>query len=159
MRTQLPILLRFQACALCTVASVLLLSAGCGPPRATIAGAVTIRGKQPNVQGLAIHFLGSDGIPVATLAEADGRYLAENVALGEVRVAVTVTDPEGDKAWEARGETAKGGAPPPRAQAAEETGAARRSRPVIAEKYRDPFKSGLKTTTRPGANTYDIDLQ
>jgi hypothetical protein len=160
MRTRLPVSFLTRKLALCGMASGLVLLSGCGgPPKADIAGTLTIRGKTPNVEGLALHFLGSDGIPVATLVGADGNYQVKHVAVGEVRVAVTVTDPDGDKAWAARGQAANGGTPPPKARPPEEGATSRRIRPVISDSYRDPFKSGLKTTTRPGANTYNIDLQ
>jgi hypothetical protein len=147
--------------ALCSLAGALMLLCGCGGrPKAHITGIVTIRGNAPNIQGLAIHILGSDGIPVASLVGADGHYHVKNVAVGEVRVAVTVTDPDGDKAWAARGETLTGAAPPPpQARPPEEGATSRRVRPMISDSYRDPFTSGLKTTTKPGSNTYNLDLQ
>jgi hypothetical protein len=140
--------------------TVAILLCGCGgPTKADVKGVVTVNGKPPNFEGLAINFLGMDGRPVAAFVAPDGTYAVTGVAVGEVRVGFTVTDPEGDRAWAAQGQsmlvdTAPVEKPQPPANAA-----SRRPRPTIAERYRDPLKSGLITTTQPGANAYDVDLK
>ena len=140
------------------LAALTLLIGGCGkPPKADVAGTVTINGKPPSFEGLAINFLGTDGRPVAALVAPEGTYAVSGVAVGEVRVGFVVTDPAGDRAWAAQGQAATGKASPKDRPADEAP--ARPARPRIPERYRDALKSGLTTTTKPGANTYNINLK
>jgi hypothetical protein len=72
----------FAASALC----------GCGKSIKTgdVVGKITLRGKPPNVEGLAINFLGSDGRPVSAPIASDGTYRASGVSEGLNRIAFSV---------------------------------------------------------------------
>jgi hypothetical protein len=143
------------------VPAVAILICGCGEPaKADLKGVVTLNGKPPNFEGLVINFLGMDGRPIAAVVAPDGTYSASGVAVGEVRVGFSVTDPDGDRAWAAQGQAALGGEAAPAEKARPPADpAARRRRPTVPERYRDALKSGLITTTKPGANSYDVDIK
>jgi hypothetical protein len=94
---------------------------------------------------------GSEKVPVAMVIVAgegsggaqgfvgdDGRYKVENVPLGEVKIGVSVKAGEGQMM-----SRRMSGQKVPRSVA-------------VPDKYEDPEKSGIKTTTAQGANTFDI---
>jgi hypothetical protein len=142
--------------------------AGCGGPSpANVSGIVTVKGKPPNLAGLTINLLGPDGRPVTAPVAPDGSYAAFGLAAGETQVGFSVTAPEADAAVVAKDRAAAGGAivPPGKARAPEPDDAPAPSRPrrpeiaAMLDRFGDPRRSGLATTTKPGANRYDVDIK
>jgi hypothetical protein len=120
--------------------------AGCNPPGirypesgATLEGTVTY-GKDKVGAALVIA-QNKDG-SATTFVGDDGRYKLENVPLGEVNIAVNT-------------DAGKGAAMGRITAASQGKGEA----PKIVDvpkQYADPASSGIKTTIKKGANTYDI---
>src|SRR5262249_21362619 len=150
---------RRRLVALGLAAGAFLICSCGGPSKATITGVVTVRGQPPNIEGLTVHFLGMDGRPVPTLVAPKGTYTVTGVAVGEVRVGFTVTDPEGDRVWAAHGQGPGGSSDQPGKARPPEERALRAARSAIRERYRDPLRSGLRTTTARGVNKYNVDLE
>ena len=136
----------------CLLAPLLLALAGCGGGPASVTGKVAHQGK-PLVFGTVI-VQGSDGVPMTGMILPDGTYAVEGVASGKVKIGVVSRDPgrgayRPGQAGRRDKEPAADAKPPP-----PELG---KWFPV-PEKYEDPEKSGLTTTLRGGANTYNIEL-
>jgi hypothetical protein len=76
----------FRFLAVVAFASSVAAMAGCGPTKTEVSGTIKINGKVPNVKGLEIVFLGTDGILAAAPINADGTYTASGVAVGEAKI-------------------------------------------------------------------------
>jgi hypothetical protein len=136
------------------LAALVAAVAGCANGgKADVTGKVTHRGK-PVIFGTVI-LQGPDGIAMTGAIQPDGTYLVQGVAAGPALVGVVSRDPA-VRARSSPGRKEKeDDAPPPPP-----------SGPVLdrtkwfplPEKYEDPARSGLTTTLKAGANTYDIDL-
>lgn len=144
--------------------------AGCGGPKtADVTGKVTVKGKAPNVPGLTINFLGSDGRPVVAEVAADGSYAARGVPVGEVKVGFAVADAGAEAAARsgrpdpaALGEDGNPKASPERdaLRAKAERASAAPAGPAFLAKYNDPVSSGLTTTVAADKpNEYNPDLK
>jgi hypothetical protein len=74
-----------RSCAL-----LCLCLAGCGYGRTEVSGVVTYNDKAitESPMGGTITFYGPDGVPVTTRIDADGKYRAEGVCVGENKVAI-----------------------------------------------------------------------
>lgn len=139
--------IRLKVAALALAATV--LAAGCAeaPKVGEVTGKVTIKGKAPNIEGLAINFLGADGQPATFPVALDGSYQATGLLAGPSKVGFSVP---GSGGGAAAGKPAPGtkAAPPPKA-----------AKPPIAEQYHDPNQSNLNVTVVSGKSTpFDIDL-
>jgi hypothetical protein len=69
-----------------------MAAAGCGRPQATLSGKVTVQG-QPVGAGTVL-FVGPDNQVATGTLDADGRYVAPQVPMGTVKVAVQTLRPE-----------------------------------------------------------------
>lgn len=125
--------------SICAATWLTLALAGCdgGASKATVAGAVTYKGK-PLPTG-TIAFIGKDNKVVSAAIESNGRYSVARVPVGPAKISVS-TPP----------------APP--------KGAAAAGMPVletvsIPAQYNDPEKSGLTYDVKPGAQEHSIDLK
>ena len=140
---------RGQALARLALLSVGLLVTGCGPggirypeTGATLEGTVTYG--QEKV-GAALVIAQNDGGAATSFVDDDGRFKLENVPLGEVKIGV---DTEAGKG-QAMG----------RLQAASQGKAASTPKLVdVPGQYAEPSKSGIKTTIKKGANTFNIEI-
>ena len=137
------------------LAPLLLAVAGCGESKADVSGRVTHQGK--TVSWGTVILQGPNGIPMSGAINPDGTYTVQGVAAGKVRIGVISRDP-GVRAGVRSRRVDKGdaaGAPPPQPPPP----AIDRSKWFpLPEKYEDPTKSGLETTIKGGATSYDIDL-
>jgi hypothetical protein len=115
---------------------------------ASLEGTVTLG--EEKVQFAQVTVMGEKSSATANVQE--GRYKIENVPLGAVRIAVNTEAARGDfisqtMAHSYKGPGSKGGG----------TGA--RPRFVnVPNKYWEPETSGVTTTVKKGANTFDIAL-
>jgi hypothetical protein len=86
--------------------------------------------------------------------DEDGRYKISNVPLGEVQVGVNTSAAQGDYQTDVMQAGAMTGGP--------EGKSGRKKVNVkmthLKDKFFDPTTSGLKTTVKAGANTFDIEL-
>jgi hypothetical protein len=70
------------------------LALGCdGKRRASVSGTVTIDKKAPNLSGLIISFVGSDGQAATAEVDADGSYQVSGVLVGENKVSLNWNAP------------------------------------------------------------------
>jgi hypothetical protein len=131
-------------------AASLLLPAGCGiglrekklpETGATLEGTVTY-GKEKVMVAMVI-IQGESGAATAFVGE-DGRYKAENVPLGAVKVGVNTAAGKGDFQGKLMAKSqGKGGGPLPKLI-------------DVPAKYFDPTTSGISTTVNKGDNTFNI---
>jgi hypothetical protein len=127
------------------------LLVGCSGSTGTVTGVVTVDGNP--LTGATVNFIGSDGVMVSAGTDESGRYRAENVPAGEVKVSVTAV--EGDVGIQAQAEDIKKrgpGAPPPLAPPANTP-----LKSKVNPKYNDPATSGLKVTVS-GNTKFDIPV-
>jgi hypothetical protein len=118
---------------------LLLITSACRPTEvrypetgASLEGTITYnKEKVPGALVIAVSATSS----AQTFADDNGHYQLTNVPLGEVNIGVN-TDPAKAKA------SAPGGS---KAKLVE-----------VPKSFQDPAKSGIKTTVKEGANTYDI---
>jgi hypothetical protein len=120
---------------------------------ATLEGTVKVGGEQ--LQFALVMVKSSSGIASGKIGE-DGRYKVSNVPVGEVQVGVNTSAAQGEyqtavmQAGAMTGSPADGG----------KTGRKKVDVKMVhvKEQYYEPTSSGLKTTVKAGANTYDIEL-
>ena len=81
---------------------------------------------------------------------ADGRYKIDNVPLGEVKLAVNTDAAKGQMIGQRMAQSYQ----------AEKGGSGQATLQVVdvPKKYQDPHASGITTTIKEGANTFDIVL-
>jgi hypothetical protein len=113
----------------------------------SLTGRVTYKG-QP-LQFAAIVITGAGGTGGGALNQ-DGTYRADNLPLGEVKIGVDTDAARGDfqsvvMAASYKGPDANGAGKAPKFVS-------------VPAKFADPEASGLTTTIKPGANTFDIDI-
>ncbi len=106
-----------------------LLGCAQGPESGEVEGTVTLNGK-PLTAGSVV-FSTKDGIGPGAI-DKDGTYYAPHVPAGEATVTVIVPP------WMPGSKTAA---------------------PAVPKKYLDPATSDLKTTIRPGTNSFNVDLK
>jgi hypothetical protein len=134
------------------MALVMLAAVGCAAGRGDVSGKVTYKGKAL-VSG-TVQLEAADKTLMQANIGNDGSYSIPGVPLGEARVAVSSTNPQGpDSQPLVRGE--RGDRQPTTPKAAP---------PVagwfpISSEYGDINKSRLTYTVKKGPNTYDIDLK
>ena len=138
--------------ALCTAG---LLAGGCGVREyrrpetgATLEGTVTYAGKTVPVAMIIV--AGQSGGATGNVGEG-GRYHVDNAPLGEVKLAVNTDAAKGQLIGQKMSQAYQGG-----------KGGAKPASPAFLEvpkKYQDPNASGITTTIKSGANTFDIVLQ
>jgi hypothetical protein len=138
--------------AVCTAG---LLIPGCGVREyrrpetgASLEGTVKYAGK--TVPAAMIIVAGESGGATGNIGEG-GRYHVENVPVGEVKVAVNTDAAKGQMMGQKMAQAyqgGKGGAKPAPIQFLE-----------VPKKYQDPNSSGITTTIKSGANTFEIVLQ
>jgi hypothetical protein len=148
--------------------------AGCGARTAEVSGKITLKGKEPNLKGLRISFMGQDGMPITTEVGLDGSYRAANVPVGDVKVAFVHLPPEEESrstpdkpARDAMPGTEDDKMTPEKARAMqkqEEERRQARSRPAqpasgIPARLADPSTSGVTTAIEGGKNNaFNYDL-
>lgn len=130
------------------MASLLALTAGCGPRAANLAGKVTFQGK-PVVTG-TVTVMAADGSIHQIGIKTDGTYTLDRVPVGPATVSVTSPDPAPSARAKALGDSdgrPKPGPPavPPGAWF------------PLPAKYADPATSGL--TLQVGSGSADLVLQ
>lgn len=146
---------RFGLLALLAGAFVFLASCGERGQRypetgATLEGVVKYRNK-PVPLALVI-VVGKD-TSANGKADEEGRFKVENVPLGEVEIGVNTDAAKGEMMSKSMAGAYKG---------PDGKGAGKLKMPELVEvpnKYFDPTGSGIKTTVKKGANTYDIELK
>lgn len=125
--------------------------AGCGggEKSGAVSGKVTLRGRAPEIEGLTINFLGSDGQPTAAPVAADGTYRAAGVAEGTNRVGFSVPGPG-----------LAGAGKPQHGKAAPKVQTPKSGPKDIPDRYLDPTGSSLTTVVTAGQeNTFDVDIK
>jgi hypothetical protein len=125
---------------------ILAAGSGCGPQFGTVQGTVTVDGKPAN-KGSVI-FSGAGNRSAAGTIEPDGSYVAENVPVGEVKVAIL----------QMLGGPARPG-PLQGLPGLDDVPAAPPAKPVpIPKKYQNVETSGLTCSVTSGTNEFDIKL-
>lgn len=165
---------RLRWAIVCPIVFLLVMAilTGCGgPDAADVSGKLTLKGSPPNIEGLVVSFMATDGRPVTALVASDGTYKAVGVPAGEVKVGFMVASPEPPaflkdrpKEGESEEEFEKRRNDPKevfkRIMANERSAKAKAATSLIPVKYRDPFKSGITTTLKPGSdNTFNFDIK
>jgi len=107
---------------------------------ATLEGTVKY-GDQPIMVAMIVA-QGSSGAATAFIGD-DGRYKLDNVPLGEVNIAVNTDAGKGNLMSKVMAQSRGKGPALPRVI-------------EVPKQYFDPVKSGIKTTVKPGANTFDV---
>ena len=139
---------------LCAVRSTACLAfaivmAGCAQPPAEVTGTIKLKGQSPNMQGLQIVFMSSDGCMAAAEIAEDGTYKAD-VPVGEARVGFSYASPQ-TKARPRLVRPTEGGkpsSPPPNS-----------GKDPIPQALRDPTSSNVTVTIvrgQPNVFNYDI---
>ena len=116
---------------------------GCGAPTGTVEGAVSVDG-EPITFG-TVAFITSDGATVSTMIQPDGRYRVEMIPPGDVVATVhtyqlppQVAPPDSKPITPAQIGTA--------------------SYVPIPDIYNDHERSPLRTSVKPGPQTFDLKL-
>lgn len=140
-----------------TVGLGAILAASCGSYEdmpttgASLEGAVTYK-NQPVDAGIVSVSAASGG---ATGAIEGGKYKIDNVPVGELSIGVNTAPAVARARGEQMGKAiAKGEA----TGKAGKKGGAPLGIVEVPAKYADPAKSGIKTVTKSGTNTYDIAI-
>jgi hypothetical protein len=119
---------------------------------ATLEGTVTFKGEP--VQFALVIAVGPDGKGSATgNIREDGKYRMTNVPLGEVKVAVNTEAGKGDYMSKVMSQSYQG----PEAKVKGKKASLKFI--DVPKQYHDPEKSGLSTTIKEGANTYNIEIK
>ena len=145
------------------------LLTGCnGEPTGEVSGTVTVKGKAPQVPGLAITFMSTTGKVVSTGVAPDGTYTVTGVPSGPVKVGFAISG-AGDEAAAKAGKPSRDDDPSkadPKALHAREKahiGSLRGGTSPHApfpERFLDPLKSGLSTTVNAGEkSTFNVDIK
>ena len=139
---------------LASIASVILLSAGCGPSVGEVSGKVLYNGA-PLPSGQVLFFGAPANQVNSAQIDKDGNYRIQKVVVGPVRIAVTTPDPGMMKKPHPLG---------PNPTDKEKFMFERETRgyvPVvpIPSLYNDADKSGLTYTVVPGPQTHNIELK
>jgi hypothetical protein len=139
--------MRMRSARLALVAgAACLLAAGCAPPKTTVTGKVTYRGRP--VPWGAVTLIGGDGIAHPGALQADGSFTIPGVPVGRVKIGVRSENPSPGMPLMRSGPAA----PPPARQASIPA-------PVIKptvewvpipDRYADPDRSGLTGEVREG---------
>jgi hypothetical protein len=133
------------ALGLLSVAGLVEVS-GCGgggKPTADVSGSITLQGKAPDLEGLRICFMASDGQPVVIDVNKDGSFKGRGVAVGENKLSLNYSPPGSQPAQprlKERGPNAKHDVDLPVAAA----------KNPIPEQFRDPQKSPKTFTIEAG---------
>lgn len=144
--------LRRVACP-ASVLLALLAALGCGGS-ATVSGKVTYKG-EPLPWGSVVIY-GADGKVESGRISPDGAYAVHKAPVGDVKMAVIVSDPSPRKASEMQlgaGAKKRTMRPPgiPDVPAIKFV--------PIPDRYKEPDQSGLNFTLKSGAQTIDLDLK
>jgi hypothetical protein len=122
----------------CLVAGLTVALAGCGgASKATVSGTVTYKG-EPLPAGM-IAFLGKDNKAASGAIEPNGHYSVQGVPVGPVKISVTPP-------------------PAPLRDSKPPEGMPVSKTVSIPDHYKDPEKSGLSYTVKPGPQEHPIDL-
>ncbi len=131
---------------------------GCAEPTGTVSGTVML-GKNPLPSG-TITFMGAGEPHSAGIV--NGKYETAAMPLGTYKVMIQVRDqsPPGFEPPAAQGGTIVGAGmgPADGNRPAPSPGRAAAVKPTIDPKYNDAETSGLTTTVKAGANTFDAGL-
>lgn len=150
-----------------SVLLVAMIATGCdgGPPIATIAGKITRNGQPPKIPHLTISFVGANGKPVTTAVSEDGSFTADPLDVGEMMVGFGIAEEDGSEQAKQPQEGESAESYVNRMKHTKEMGKHRRKVatkskfPTLPIKYLDPRTSGITTTLKPGANTFDFDIK
>lgn len=123
---------------------VVLAAAGCAPSRATLSGKVTMRGK-PITAGTVV-FVGANNQIATGKLDEEGRYVAQRVPMGSLKVAVQTLRP---KQLQTMAEQSKGASGLPNRL---------KNLVPVPQKYADPETSGLTCEVNQSQLEHDIDL-
>jgi hypothetical protein len=143
---------RIRLALLCLLATMV----GCGRAKGVVSGKVSYHGKSV-VCGIVQAF-GSDGLPVSTVIQPDGRYTLPPLPVGETRITVSSSNPglASKRRLSRKGKSHPSEADripepePPKIPAGEWF--------AIPNKYRDSQQSGLSVTVSSKEVVYDIVL-
>jgi hypothetical protein len=135
--------------ALIALSCIMQLGCGSPTPTASVSGAVTLD-DQPLKGKVHLSFVGADNVPRTTTTDDMGKFVLNELPVGEVVVIVSeATMPEIPPA---SGRQAEGTKAAPRAKATRRQGEV----PAI---YSDAGKPLLRYTLSPGDNTLAIQLK
>jgi hypothetical protein len=141
---------------------LLLTALGCGSGSATVSGRVTYKGEPLTAGDIIIY--GANGKIDSGPISADGTYAIYKAPVGDVKIAVLTPKPlppqrppgpgvRKDQGERTRKRIFKEAVPP----------APTVPPPVkvvpIPDRYKEPDKSGLNFTLKPGEQTIDLDLK
>ena len=142
---------------LLTLVAISVALPGCGVREyrlpetgATLEGTVTYSGN--SVPAAMIIVVGESSSATGNIGE-NGRYKVENVPLGKVTLAVNTDAAKGQMMGQAMAQAYQGS----KNKDAKKAPALRFL--DVPKKYQDPNASGITTTVKEGANTYDIVLK
>ncbi|MFO0970531.1 MAG: hypothetical protein U0793_33725 [Gemmataceae bacterium] len=122
---------------------------GCGPSKTDVSGAIKLNGKAPGIKGLQISFLVEGGRIVAAPINADGTYSANDVPVGEAKVAFVYTSPDIPVTKGRLVKPSRGDTPPPKGLA----------RNPVPEHLRDASTSKLSLQIVAGkTNEFNYDI-
>jgi hypothetical protein len=134
------------ACSSIVVAGMMAV-AGCGSggkPTAEVSGTIKLNGKAPDLEGLTICFLASDGRPLVFDVSKEGTFKGSGVSLGENKLSLNYSPPSNQpslsqKKTKERGGNALDDGPPTPAP-----------KNPIPEQFRDAQKSPKTFTIEAG---------
>jgi hypothetical protein len=150
-----------RVAALTVGVGLLSVLAGCSDSnsKVDVTGKITWAGKEPNIHGLQIVFLGMDGSTIAAGVGVDGTYQAAAVSTGEAKVYFSaMTQDQFESAAQVKGPRLQkpgGVAATPKAAA----GNFPKTNPLPMH-LRDPLSSKLTVQIAGGKpNTFDYDIK
>jgi hypothetical protein len=132
----------------------MMVVAGCGSggkPTADVSGSIKLNGKAPDLDGLSICFLASDGRPVVFDVSKEGTFKGSGVSLGENKLSLNYSPPSNQpsrKKTNERGMNAK-----------DDADAAPALKNPIPQQFRDSQKSPKTFTIEAGKEnivTWDV---
>lgn len=142
------------------VAGLMLMTTGCGS-KSTITGTVTFHGA-PMPAG-TILFVPDNGAPPVTAPIKDGKYTAERVPAGTVKISIASNHNDKPATLMMANMMSKMGPPPnvpipTKARQALERSLQFKKGFRISPRYADPALSGLTCTIESGSQTKDFQL-
>jgi len=131
---------------------VSLVAGGCGPRTGTVTGKVTYQNTA--LRGGNVTFIGANGRSATAPIGEDGRYTAERVPVGEVKITVET------KSLAKQATLPKYKAPPGAGgdYKPPDLSEAKKRYVAIPHHYADPATSGLTFTVKGGSQEHDLPL-
>ncbi|HKI33562.1 MAG TPA: carboxypeptidase-like regulatory domain-containing protein [Gemmataceae bacterium] len=132
--------------AACLLGLAFVSTPGCGKPKGTVTGKVTLNDGTPVSPGSVVIFWGSDNHQYPGLVGADGAYSVPDLPVGEMKVTVAPPSELAQTFAKARPPGDRGESKAPAVV-------------PIPLNYQDPAKTPLKYTVQDGPNDYPITIK